>query len=76
MGKKKSSEIRLTPPRRVPLTAAQHEEAVTLLADLLLDVAAKRRGVRSGGALDGASGGVIGRVFPFPEMRGDSRDAA
>jgi hypothetical protein len=76
LSEKKSSEIRLVPPRCVPLTAAEHGEAVALLADLLLDVAAKRGGVRSAGALDGASGGVIGGGLPFPERPGNARDAA
>ena len=31
------------PPRRVPLTAAQYDEAVSLLAELLLDVATSLR---------------------------------
>jgi hypothetical protein len=40
------SEIRLLSPQRVPLSAEQYDEAVSLLAELLLDAAeAKRRGV-------------------------------
>jgi hypothetical protein len=63
-------EIRLLPPRRVPLSAAQYDEAVSLLAELLLDVAAKRRAGRSGGVIDGSSDGAIGSVVPFPrELR-------
>ena len=38
MSKKTTSEIRLLTPQRAPLTPAQEREAVTLLADLLLDV--------------------------------------
>jgi hypothetical protein len=53
--KKKRGEIRLLPPRRVPLSAAQYDEAVSLLAELLLDVAAKRRAGRSGGVSEFAS---------------------
>jgi hypothetical protein len=65
-------EIRLLPPRRVPLSAAQYDEAVSLLAELLLDVAAKRRAGRSGGVIDGA----IGSVVPFPRERWKGREAA
>jgi hypothetical protein len=53
----------------VPLTHEQKREAVALLAELLLDVAArKRRGFVS----PGASGSVI----PLPERRRNARDAA
>src|SRR5438876_2674867 len=38
MSKKTTSEIRLLTTQRAPLTPAQEREAVTLLADLLLDV--------------------------------------
>ena len=76
MAKKNSREIRLLPPRRVPLSAAQYDEAVSLLAELLLDVVAKRRAGRSGGVIDGASDGVIGSVVPFPPERGKGREAA
>ena len=76
MNNKKTREIRLLPPRRAPLTAEQHEEAVSLLAELLLDAAAKRRSVRSASVMDGASGGAIGSVIPFPEKRGKAREAA
>jgi hypothetical protein len=70
------SEIRLLPPRRVPLSAAQYDEAVTLLAELLLDVAAKRRQGRSGGVIDSASVSGIGSVVPFPQKRRKGREAA
>jgi len=66
----------LLPPRRVPLTAAQYDEAVSLLAELLLDVAAKRRAGRSGSVIDGASGSGTGSVIPFPQERGEGREAA
>jgi hypothetical protein len=69
-------EIRLLSPRRVPLSAAQYDEAVTLLAELLLDVAAKRRGVRSGGVIDSASDGGLGSVIPLPQKRRKGREAA
>ncbi|MGH3008979.1 MAG: hypothetical protein ACRDLM_06175 [Gaiellaceae bacterium] len=64
------------PPRRVPLSAQQYEEAVSLLAELLLEVAAKRRAVASGGVTGGASDGVIGSVTPFPQKRREGREAA
>jgi hypothetical protein len=77
LAKKNSrGEIRLLPPRRVPLSAEQYDEAVSLLAELLLDVAAKRRQGRSLGVIDGASDGVIGSVIPFSQKRCKGRDAA
>lgn len=63
-------------PRRVPSSAAQYEEAVSLLAELLLEVAAKRRAGGSGGAIDGASDGVFGVVSPLPRRRREGREAA
>jgi hypothetical protein len=69
-------EIRLLPPRRVPLSAAQYDTAVSLLAELLLDVAAKHREGRSGGVTDGASNSGMGSVVPFPQRRRKGRDAA
>jgi len=74
--KKKSNEVRLLPPRRVPLSAEQHAQAIDLLAELLLDAAAKRRGVRSGGVIDGALESVSASVVPFPEKRRKGREAA
>jgi hypothetical protein len=69
-------EIRLLPPRRVPLSAAQYDTVVSLLAELLLEVAAKRREGRSVGVIDSASGGGMGSVVPFPEKRREGREAA
>jgi hypothetical protein len=60
----------------VPLSATQYEEAVSLLAELLLDVAAKRRAHASGGATGGACGGVIGSVTPLLQKRREGREAA
>jgi len=61
----------------VPLTREQERETVVLLAELLLDAAArKRRVVSSPAALGGVSGGATGSVIPFPERRGDGREAA
>ena len=76
MSKNKASEIRLLAPRRVPPSAAQEREAVALLSELLLDSAAKRRGLHSVGAFDGASGGAIGSAVQLPEKREKARDAA
>jgi hypothetical protein len=76
LAKNKSSEVRLLPPRRVPLTAAQRRQAVELLAELLLDVAAKRRAARLGGALGGVLDGVSGGVVPLPQKRRKGREAA
>jgi hypothetical protein len=56
-------EIRLLPPVRVPMTAEQHREAVELLAELILDVAWKRRAASAAGSA-GASTGVTGAVIP------------
>jgi hypothetical protein len=77
LAKKNSrGEIRLLPPRRVPLSAAQYEEAVTLLVELLLDVAAKRREGRSAGVIGSASDGGKGSVVPLPRKQRKGRDAA
>ena len=56
-------EIRLLPPVRVPMTAEQHREAVELLAELILDVAWKRRAASAAGSAD-ASAGVTAAVIP------------
>ncbi|HEX5246429.1 MAG TPA: hypothetical protein VFW41_04795 [Gaiellaceae bacterium] len=64
------------PPRRVPLSAAQYDEVVSLLAELLLDVVAKRREGRSVGAMDSAFGSGMGSVVPFPQKQRKGRDAA
>jgi hypothetical protein len=69
-------EVRLLPPRRVALSAAQYEEAVSLLAELLLEVAAKRRAAGSGGVTGGACGGVIGGVTSLPQKGREGREAA
>jgi hypothetical protein len=76
LSKNTTREIGLLPPRRAPIAPEQEREATVLLADLFLDAAAKRRGLRSGGALDGVSDGVISSVVPFPEKHAIARDAA
>lgn len=47
MTPKKKVEITLLPPRLVPLSAEQREDAVCLLADLLRDAARKRQAEHS-----------------------------
>jgi hypothetical protein len=77
LAKKNSrGEIRLLAPRRVLLSVAQYDEAVSLLAELLLDVAAKRRQGRSFGVIGSASDGGIGSVVAFPQKQRKGRDAA
>ena len=66
----------MLPPRRVPLTAEQRRQAVDLLAELLLDVAAKRRAARLGGAFAGVIDGVSSSVVPLPQKADQGREAA
>jgi hypothetical protein len=73
---KKTTEIRLLPPRRVPLSAEQERDAVAVLSELLLDVARQRQASASGSALDGGSGGAIGGVVSLPASAGKARKAA
>lgn len=56
MTTKKKVEITLLPPRLVPLSAEQEEEAIRLLADLLLDAARKRQAEQSRSAEDAGGG--------------------
>ena len=58
------------------MPVAQYDEAVSLLAELLLDVAAKRWAGRSAGVIDSASDSVMGSVEPFPQRRRRGREAA
>jgi hypothetical protein len=61
----------------VPLSAEQYDEAVSLLAELLLDATeTKRRGVRSDGVIGNTSDGAIGGVIPFPQTPRKGREAA
>jgi len=60
----------------VPLSDEQRREAVGLLAELLLDAARKRAGVRSGGVFDGVMGGASGGVAPLPDEGVRARRAA
>jgi hypothetical protein len=73
---KTTSEIRLLPPRLVPLSAEQERDAVAVLAELLLDVAVKGRGGVCGGALDGGSDSAIGSAIALPTSAGKVRKAA
>lgn len=56
-------DVRLLPPVRVPMTAEQHREAVELLAELILDVAWKRRDASAAGSAGGSTG-VTADVIP------------
>lgn len=60
----------------MPLSAAQYEEAVSLLAELLLDVASKRQVGRSVGVIGGVTDSGMGSVVPFPQTRRKRREAA
>jgi hypothetical protein len=60
----------------VRLTDEQEREAVELLAELLLDAAARKRRGCSPGGFGGVIGGASGSVVPFPERRGNAREAA
>jgi hypothetical protein len=60
----------------VALSDEQRQEAVALLAELLLDAARKRQGVRSGSGCDGALGGAFGGVGPLSDQRAKARRAA
>jgi hypothetical protein len=67
---RKVDEIRLLPPRRVPMTDEQHSEAVELLAQLLFD-AARRRAFEEGGASVGVPAGASSGVTPVVAADGD-----
>ena len=73
---KKTTEIRLLLPRRVPLGAEQERDAVAVLSELLLDVAHQRQASASGSALDGGSGGALCGVVSLPASAGKARKAA
>jgi len=71
-----TTDLRLLLPRLVRLSPELEREAVALFAELLLDVARKRRGGVLGGAFDGGCGGVIGGVALLPAKAGKARKAA
>jgi hypothetical protein len=58
------------------MTQEQEHEAARLLAELLLDAAARERRGSSPGGFGGVIHGVSGSVVPFPERRGNAREAA
>jgi hypothetical protein len=58
------------------MTQEQEDEAARLLAELLLDEAARTRRGSSPGGFGGAIDGASGSVVPFPERRGNAREAA
>jgi hypothetical protein len=60
----------------VPLSSDQRQDAVGLLAELLLDAARKGGRVRSGSGFDGVMGGASGGVASLPEERVRARKAA
>jgi hypothetical protein len=60
----------------VRLTQDQEDEAARLLAELLLDAAARRRRGSSPSGFGSVIDGVSGSIVPFPERRGNAREAA
>jgi hypothetical protein len=67
---RKFDEIRLLPPRRVPMTDEQYSEAVELLTDLILD-AARRRALEKSDASVGVPVGASMGVTPVVATDGD-----
>jgi hypothetical protein len=63
-------EIRLLPPRQVPMTDEQYSEAVELLAQLLLDTA-RRRALDKSAACVGVPAGASTGVTPVVAVEGD-----
>src|SRR5919197_2912618 len=70
MGRCDTTEVKVLRPRLVPLGAEQRREAVALLAEVLLDVARKRRDSVSSSVSDGGSGGAIAGVGSLPTDEG------
>jgi hypothetical protein len=60
----------------VPLSDEQRQEAVGLLAGLLLDAARSSAGVVSGGGFPGVMRGASGGVAPLPDEGVRARRAA
>jgi hypothetical protein len=60
----------------MPLSSDQHQEAVGLLAELLVDAPRGRAGVVSGGAFPGALDGASDGVASLPEEGDKARRAA
>jgi hypothetical protein len=63
-------------PQLEPLSSDQRQEAVCLLAELLVDAARKREGIQSGSGFDGVMGGASGGVVSLPDERVRARRAA
>jgi hypothetical protein len=55
----------------VPLSSDQRQEAVGLLAELLVDAARKRDRIRSGSGFDGGFDGVMGGASGGAALRPD-----
>jgi hypothetical protein len=68
----KQVELRLLPPRLLPLTPEREQAAVRLLTELLLDEVARRQADASSGIADSGSGVVV----RFPVRRVKARKAA
>jgi hypothetical protein len=58
------------------MTQEQGQEAARLLAELLLDAAARKRRGSSAGDFGSVIDGASDSVIPFPERRGNAREAA
>jgi hypothetical protein len=58
------------------MTQEQEHEAARLLAELLLDAAARTRRGSSAGGFGSVIDGVSGSAVPFPKRRGNAREAA
>jgi hypothetical protein len=58
------------------MTQEQEHEAARLLAELLLDTAAQKSQGSSPGGFGGVIDGASDSVVPFPEKRGNAREAA
>jgi len=68
----KQVELRLLPPRMLPLTPEREQAAVRLLTELLLDEVARPHADASVGITDRGSRVVV----PFPVRREKARKAA
>jgi hypothetical protein len=66
----KRDEIRLLPPRLLPLSSQRRQAAVRLLSELVLEETLRERPV------DGSSADGGGGVVPFPARLSTARSAA
>jgi hypothetical protein len=60
----------------LPTGSDQRQEAVVVLAELLVDAARKCDRIRSGSGFDGVMGGASGGVAPLPDEGVRARRAA